>query len=313
MKKFLLDFFPPPDYLLMPAVGVDVSDRSLKYIEISKRNKIFFVSRFKARSLVPGIVELGEIKQKEKLIVFLKSIKEEIKTKFVNVSLPEEKAFLGRIKLPVMREEEIRNMLEFQLEEHVPLSPQDAIFDFEIVNRSNERKKEGYLNVNIVAFPRTLVEDYRDVFVAAGFTPLAFEMEAHAFARAVVPKEEKDSFLVMDFGKTRTTFAIVSDGKMQFASTVKIGGDNLNSALVSGLGVEFLRAEEIKKIHSFINNKENEKIFNLFLPIISAIKDEMSKNITYWNSHLEEENSEKIIKKYCFAEVTPIFPAFPII
>ena len=297
MTKSLFDFFPPPNYLLMPAVGVDISDRSLKYMEISKRNGKFFVSRFETRIIPSGIIESGEIKQKDKLIGFLKSIKKEIKTKFVNVSLPEEKVFLGRTKLPAMKEDEIRNTLEFQLEEHVPLSPKDAIFDFEIMDRINKNKKEECLNVNIVAFPKTLVEDYRDVFVAAGFTPLAFEMEAHAFTRAVVPKGEKESFFIMDFGKTRVTFAIVSEGKMQFASTIKIGGDNLNAALVNGLEVDLLRAEEIKKTHSLIRNKENEKIFDLFLPVVAAIKDEISKHITYWNFHLEEENSEKRIKK----------------
>lgn len=297
MAKSLFDFFPPPDYLLMPAAGIDISDRSIKFFELKRKNGGFSVSKFGARNLPPGIVESGEIKEKEKFIDFLKSIKNELGAKFVNVSLPEERAFLSRTKIPAAKEEELRSILEFQLEEHIPLSAQDAIFDFEVVEKGDVGKKGEFLNINIVAFPKTLVENYRDAFVNAGFVPLAFEMEAYAFARVVIPEEEKKSCFIINMGKTSTTLAIVSEGIMQFASTIEIGGDNFDATLVKNLDISQLKAEEIKKERGLIRSRGNEKIFNFLLPVAAAIKDEISRHIIYWNSHLEDDVSKKTIKK----------------
>ncbi|MBU2219260.1 type IV pilus assembly protein PilM [Patescibacteria group bacterium] len=299
MKKgLILEWFPTPNYLRMPAVGIDISDKSLKYIELSKKKGNFLISRYGTRIVPEGIIEEGQIKQKRKLVEFLKSINEELKVKFVNVSLPEEKAFLSRIELPLMKEEEIKNALEFQMEEHIPLSSSDAIFDFEIAKKEEVGKRDDCFQVNLVAYPKLLIENYRDSFVEAGFTPLVFEMETQAFARTMVAPEDKESYFLVDFGKTRISFAIVSDGKIQFTSTIKISGDDLNNALMKDLDIDFFRAEEIKKERGLIKSKNNEKIFNALLSVASVIKDEINKHIIYWNSHLSDDDREqKKIKK----------------
>ncbi|MFA4890625.1 MAG: type IV pilus assembly protein PilM [Candidatus Paceibacterota bacterium] len=297
MAKSLFDFFPPPDYLLMPAVGLDISDRSIKFFELKRKNGGFSVSKFGSRNLPPGIVESGEIKQKEKFVDFLKSIKDELGVKFVNVSLPEERAFLSRVKIPTAKEEELRGILEFQLEEHIPLSAQDAVFDFEVVEKEDAGKKSEFLNVNIVAFPKALVENYKDAFTEAGFVPLVFEMEAYASARVIMPEEEKNFCFIVDMGKTRTTFAIVGERTMQFASTIKIGGDNFDTVLVKNLDISQLKAEEIKKERGLVRSKDNEKIFNFLLPTAAAVKDEISRHIIFWNSHMEGSDAEKTISK----------------
>lgn len=292
MNKAILKWFPIPQYLRMPAVGIDISDRSLKYIELSKRKGNFLISRYGTRIIPEGIIEAGQIKQKGKLAEFLKSINEELKMKFVNVSLPEEKAFLSRLELPLMKKEEIKTAIEFQMEEHIPLSPSDAIFDFEIAEKE-EKGKNGCFQVNLTAYPKSLIEDYRDSFVEAGFTPLVFEMETQAFARTMVTYKDKESYFLIDFGKTRISFAIVSDEKIQFTSTIKIGGDDLNKALMKNLDIDFFRAEEIKKERGLVRAKNNEEIFNTLLSVTSVIKDEINKHIIYWNSHLNDEDREQ--------------------
>ena len=170
-----------------------------------------------------------------------------------------------------------------------------AIFDFDLKERIEKANSSGYLDVNISAFPKKLVEAYRDAFKDAGFIPLAFEMEAWAFARAVVPQGVKEPYLIVDFGRTRTTFAIVSNGKVQFTSTINVAGNHLNSALVKSLKIDKTLAEKIKKERGLIRNKKdnNEEVFIALIPLVSAIKDEIRKHVSYWNSR--REKIEKII------------------
>lgn len=293
-RKNFFDFFPPPDYLSMPAVCIDLSDRSLKYIEFLRKNGVVSVRRHGLYSIPEKLIINGEIKEPDKLAVFFKSVKKDLKADYIIASLPEEKVFLSRTKFPIMPQDKMREAIELQLDEYVPLSAQEAIFDFDVIKVS---EKENHADINIIAFPKNFIESYKNVFVGAGFMPLAFEMEAHAFARAVVPKNELKNFMVVDFGRTRATFAIVSEGKVQFAITAGVAGEEIEKAIMSNYNVKKEDVEKIKRESGFIKNKKNESVFNAILPIISAIKDEISKQIDYWVSHYDEHVKEGEKKK----------------
>lgn len=292
-KDFFTKFFPPPAYLLMPALGLDISDRSIKYVELGKKKEKIFIRRFGGHLIPPGLIGDGEIKDREKLIGLLKDLQKELNSKDIIAALPEEKAFLARIKLPAMKKEEIRGALELQLEEHIPLSVNEAIFDFKVIR---ETPDTNYIDVCLIAFPKKVVEDYRDVFTGAGFTPLALEMEMQASARTIVPQNEKNTVAIVDFGQTRTGFAIVNRNEVQFTTTIKVAGEELEKALMRNLKVDQIQAEKIKKERGFIKSKENEKVFNSILPIISVIKDEIGKCISYWNSNFGDHDLKKVSK-----------------
>ena len=296
MYNFFLDHFPPPDYLRMPAVGLDISDRSIKYVELYRDAGEIYVKRFGNEVVPEGIIEEGEVKDIDKFKVFLGSFKEKAKIDYVMVGLPEEKSFLSKVELPKMEDSEIRNVLELQLEEHVPLSAEEGIFDFDIMPGC---KKENHLDINLTVFPRGIVEDYRDAFIGAGINPLVFETESQAYIRAMVSKQESlenKANMIIDFGKTRTTYAIASGGKLQFTSSLKMGGKKLEESIVKNMAVDEGQAKKIKIENGFIKSKNNEKSYNAMLPVISSLKDEAQKYISYWNSRVEKGNHETISK-----------------
>lgn len=291
------NLFPVPKYLQMPAVGLDISDQSVKYVQLEKRHGNLVVKKFGSKPIPKSIIEGGDIKQKDQLVGILKTLRSEIGNDYIMVSLPEEKGFLSKAELPEMKEEEVRDALELQIENYIPLSGYDAVFDYEVMEKIAEGEKNG-LVVNLTAFPASLVGDYRDALVSAGFKPLAFEMETNSLARVAIKDGDDATQMIVDFGKTRTSFVVVKDQKIQFTSTINVAGDSLTNALVKDFGVDFFQAERIKKEYGFIKNKEYEKFFNSLLPLIGVVKDEMSKHINYWNTHMaKSDKSGEEIKK----------------
>ncbi len=291
MKSFFIDFFPPPDYLSMPAVGLDISDLSIKYAELMRKDGDIAIRNFGEMLMPAGMIEAGEIKDKEKLIEFLKPLKKEFKSKYIISCLPEEKAFLAKFEIPIMKDEDIKSALEMQIEENVPLTSQEAIFDFDVIKGAPD---SNHFDIFMIAFHKNTVNDYTEVFTGAGFEPLVFEMEVQAAARTMVPKGEKGALILVDFGRTRTSMAIVSDGQVYFSSTLRVAGQEIDKMLMKNLGVDQFQAEKIKKEQGF--TKDNEKIFNSILPIVSVIKDEVGKAIDYWNSRVKNDQAKKISK-----------------
>ena len=128
----LSKIFPPSKYLEPLVLGLDISDRSLKFVELSFRKGRPVLGKFGQKVLPEGLIQSGEIKNRDALIDFLKSGLSEFSGREIILALPEEKAFLGLVTLPLMSQANIREALELQLEEHVPLSPSEAVFDYEL-------------------------------------------------------------------------------------------------------------------------------------------------------------------------------------
>src|SRR3989344_9535402 len=260
---------PIPSFLRLPIYAFELSDKSYKYLRLKEVRSGVVVDDFGEGEIATGVIERGEIKKKEVLAALLKELFAKKNIKFVAISLPEEKGFLRNVKLKGLKEEEIRSSLELQLEEHIPLPPEEVIFDYAIVGKEKE-----HFDVVINAFPRIIVESYLDVFAAAGATPALVESELAAMVEAVLPKNFVASAMIIDWGKTRTSFAIAKNRILRFASTVPIGGKALDEAIAKNLKVSIKDAEALKIKHGFSQTPEAVPSFQAIVPIVTALREE---------------------------------------
>lgn len=295
----LLHFFPTPKILTMPSVGIDISDTSIKFFEFvnTKHGKGF--GRYGEKTIPSGIIEAGTIKDVEKLSKALGNLKKEHDLDFIRASLPEEKVYLFKTWVPRnTKENEIRNAIEFKLEENVPIAPDEAIFDYDIQRDSDSDGKE--IEVSVAVFPRQTIEQYTDAFKGAGLTPLSFEVEAQAMARSVIRRGDEGTYMIIDFGKMRTGLGIVSNGMLAFTSTLDVVGDTLTTAISEHFSVTKEEADRIKSDSDFVKNKDNSELFKLMIDTISELKDEILRHYRYWNTRIDQRGQkmpkiEKII------------------
>lgn len=281
-------FFPPPQFLQMSAVGLDISDTSMRFVELVEKRKGSVLGRFGERPIPRGVIESGEVQKAADLRAIFSDIKKEYNLEFVSVSLPEEKAYLFELRLPAMKYSDLRGAIELALEEHVPIKANEALFDYEII------KEEGSaIHVSVSAVPRALVDGYLEAFLGSGITPVSFEVEVHSLARSVVPEGDNNTFMIIDFGKTRTGIAIVSEGSVRFASTVPVGGGALTDAIAKNLKVSYEEAEKIKHEKGISGGNTNEDLSLAIMSILSILRDELSKHQTYWQEHPDEYGKKR--------------------
>jgi type IV pilus assembly protein PilM len=270
---------------IFPAIGVDISDESFKYVRLEMKHGRRELALYGDKDLKKGIVEMGEIKDIKALALELRSALHQHHRAYpyLILSLPEEKGFLRLIRMQRIPEDEIRQALEFQLEEHIPLPPDEAVFDYQVIPSN----KKGDMEVAVTAYPKNLVEAYMEVVRQAGFIPVIFELESQAVARAVSPKGATQALLVGDIGRTRTTFSIVWRGAVHFTSTVKIGGRDIDAILKDALHVTDEEAREIKIGRGI--DFSSEEIIKSLSPALGVLKDEASRQINFWRHRIEEE------------------------
>ncbi|MDP3958350.1 MAG: pilus assembly protein PilM [bacterium] len=294
MRQGLLNaLFPLPRYLKMPSVGLDISDKSIRFIGFKEKKGALRIDRFAEEKLPTGIVVRGKIKDPEKMKEELTRFREAHGLEFVRVSLPEEQAYLFSMRLPLVKKRELKESVTLQLEEHVPLKPEDAVFDYEI---SGERA-DGY-SLGVSVYPRTVAESYANIFIGSGLIPLSFEIEAEAIARAVVPKGDHSTYMVVDFGQMRTGISVVSGGAVAFTSTVEIGGAEITEAIAAALNISRTEAETMKREKGLVRGEGGkEKAYASMLSIVAPLRDEINKHYLYWHTHQEGETARLPIAK----------------
>ena len=292
----ILELIPPPGYMTMPSIGVDISDTSMKYICFkpafhSKQPRT--ISQWGDIDIPAGVLDGGKVLDPKKLVEVLKGFKDKTKAEFIRVSLPEERVYIFETEIKKnVPEKEIRNLLEFRLEENVPISARDAIFDYDMLRSEADSQK---VRVVVAAYQRETILKYYDVCKEAGLTPLAFEVEAQAMARAVTPLACPKTAMLVDFGKTRTGVGIVNEG----SSTIDIGGGQLSQVMRKVKGD--ISEEEITKIKNtigLVRQKGDSEMHDALISTISVIKDEIASRMQYWhqnNQSLDNRRIEQVV------------------
>ena len=282
---------PPPTYITLPSVGVDISDTSMKYVafEPSLRSEsVRVLKQWGDISIPDNVLQRGEIKDAKVLASVLSEFKEKTGAEYIRVSLPEERAYIFETELKRnVPAKEIQSLLEFRLEENVPIAAREAIFDYEVIQ---DEGKSATARVVVAAYQRETIMQYYEACRAAGLTPLSFEVEAQAMARAVIPQSYKDTVMLIDFGKTRTGVGIMSEGALMYTSTIDIGGGQLSTAMRKVLGDEIAESEltAIKNSSGLIRAVDDSRVYEALLSTISVIRDEIAARMQYW--HLNENN-----------------------
>lgn len=294
------NILPPPTYMRLLCAGVDISDTSLKYIQFkpdSHSGTRLHMEAWGDIDIPDGVLERGLVNDAKRLTEAIREMRERTGVEMVRVSLPEERAYL--FETEIKRDtpaKEIQGILEFRLEENVPLSPRDAIFDYDIVGEVEETNS---LQVSVTVYARETIMHYYEACMTAGVTPLAFEVEAQAIARASIPRGDKNTHMIVDFGKTRTGIGIVHAGALMYTSTVDVGGREISAALRRQLG-EVAEAEltELKNTQGLVKGISDTRVYDSLLPIMSTIVDELRTRVQYWDMRAmahEERRIESVI------------------
>ncbi len=295
LNRFLFRYFPPPAFLMAPSYGLDISDQSLKFVQLIPTRDGIQVVRYGERKIPPGVIESGKIKNLPRLQEILLSLRKE-GIRFVRVSLPEEQVYLFPMRLEKAGLKNMREGIELALEEHVPMPAKEAIFDYDLVHEDDRS-----LEVEVAAASSTTIENYISVFRNCFISVQSLELEAQAIARAVIKKGDRNTYLIVDFGQTRTGIFIASRGVVVFTSTLDIGGVSLNAAIAKSFGVNPEEAERLKMEYGLRRNAPNKEIFPVLLNSVSVLRDEIVKHFLYWNTHQDEEGkTREPVKKIIF-------------
>ncbi len=286
--------------------GIDISDSSLKIVKLIRKRKVFRLVSFNEVKIKKGVIKEGVIQDQETLANIIKMACSTVKgkklgTKYVIVSLPEEKSFSQLIQMPKMTEEELKLALPFEAENYIPLAINKSYLDFQVINSSKKNSKSLDLLVNVMS--RTIIDSYVLCLKKAGLMPCILEVEPQAIVRALLKNGENNlPIILIDLGRDSTTFIIFYDNYIRFTCSIPIYSQQLTNAISDSLGINLHEAETLKiKYGLKKREKEHYNISKIIEPVLHDLVIQIKKYIDFYYGHATHEYSphdgkiEKII------------------
>lgn len=286
-------------------LGVDLGATSIKVVELKKENNLPVFVNYAIS------YESGALLQSSKLDLLngqAKSVLESVlkqgnfDTRTAVMGIPGFFSLIFFIELPEMSAKEIEQAVRFEAIKFIPTPLEEVSLGWEIIGSLQEKAMEGGQvssqnrknQIMVVSVPKSTTDKYMAFAKSAKLNVAAMEVENFATVRALVGND-KGTFMIVNMGAKATDFTIVSDGVVRVTRNIDMGGSEISRCLVSGLGIDHERADNLKKSNRINLLDPQGETNRLIAPIIGLITEEIKRlqEIYYKKSPLKKV--EKII------------------
>ncbi len=234
-------------------LGIDISDRSVKIAEVSggtldskQLNTVCW------SATPPGLIRRGVVQDVRAVTDLIRDALTKcspvpVKDKMLVASIPESQSFVRVLDIPTMADKEMDEAVQWAVKQHIPFDLERVYLDWQPLPKT---AADGRRQVLVGAAQRDVVDPLLQVFDALELKVLAFELEAQAIVRSLLPIGSSDvqGVLILDIGATSTNIIYFDGGVMRFTASVQSGGDDLTRKLSATLNLDPQIAAEKKAI-----------------------------------------------------------------
>lgn len=273
----------PLFYVDKPVFGFDLGFNSIKVMQIDTSGKHHEVlgygyTNFDSKAVKNGVIVDPEEIAKETYDLIDKRLIGTIDTKRVSAAIPASRSFNRVLSLPMMQKSDIREAIQLEAEQYIPIPPDELYIDFQVV----EADKEKGMEVLIVAAPRDVVDSHVTLFDMLGLETAVLETSINASTRLVMHAERTDlPTLIIDFGSISTDLSIF-DTVLRVTGTVGEGGDTLTKDIAKELNVTPRQAQVIKTKYGLSPGKRQKEIQKATEPMLNKMVAEIKKMVRFY-------------------------------
>ncbi len=296
-------------------IGLDIGNYSVKALGIN-----FTGTGRKVECLAMAEVPFEKRQNRRDPGVFTKLIenclaKGRIADKDVVVMVSGPQVLVRRITMPPMPEEELDEVMPFEVKKHVSFPTDQMAIDYMIVGKKEE-DGVNKLDIILVAVPRELLEQETSIVRAAGLNPVAVSVAPIVQWKTftLCNNGKKDNVAAMvDIGYERTVISFFNKGVLEFTRSINLGGNDVTKSLISAPvsdGGKELRillyndADALKRKHGFPSPTEAgttnggisfAQLSMLMRPVLEKLLSEIKASFDFYTTEFHVPGVEKVI------------------
>ncbi len=173
-----------------------------------------------------------------------------IKHGHVNYAIAPQSAFVRFVKLPLVEEAKIEQIIGFEAQQNVPFPIDEVVWDYQLVGGGPDEQVE----VVLVAIKVDLLDETNAAIEETGLRTSVVDVAPMALYNAFRYNYSHLSgcSLLVYIGARMTNVLFIEPGKV-FSRSVPIGGNSITAAIAKEFGESFAEAESRKRRDGFVS------------------------------------------------------------
>lgn len=261
--------------------GLDVSRCSVKGVKLEKTRDGIEIT---ACDIIdyPLLSEGKEIDVNERIREGISAFskRHKLRREPVAISLPGFATFNRIIKLPLVDQSRLAEMVRYEAQQQIPFPIEEVIWDYQIIDKDYQVGEE--MEIGLFAIKREFVESFLAVLASAEINPEIVQfgpLAIYNFMRYDQPSERAS--LILDIGADNSDLIVV-DGSHFWIRNLPIASQDITKAIQKKYQMSFAEAEDLKL--SAGEPKKTEKVMTAIRPILRDLVGEIHRSIGYYKS-----------------------------
>jgi type IV pilus assembly protein PilM len=272
-------------------IGLDISDLNLKAVQLVQSGRKIKIQGLSRIDLPRGIVERGQIKDKQVFVSALhdllaKPLVGSFNTDQVIACLPETRSF---IKLIMVEKgaNSLESIIGAEIEKYVPLAVNEMYYDWQVIKEQGDDYQ-----LLIGAAPQQIANQYIDALKSAELNIVALEIEAMPICRCLLAEESpkpiaatNSAYGLIDIGAKRTSFIIYAGNTVVFTLSMPISGEDITERIASTLEISRDQAEKAKIICGLDKANARGIVHDILSDMIHDLTSRLTDALDFYNKN----------------------------
>lgn len=291
--------------------GIDIGTKSIKIVEISKKKNGFALENYAELNLDFACRDFFRSFDKNTLNPDIENISRalgiliedsQINYKKATFSLPDFATFFSSFEMPPMSKKEIEGAIGFEARKYIPLPLSEVVLDWQLANPNKTVDKELKNEVLVMAVPKIVIGQYREIAERSGIILESLEAEAMALKRSLLIGEPEGNVCLVEMGYQSINVSLVENGFMKMSFSFDTAGKDLTSVIAENFDVDVREAEIVKRKYGILDGGD-VSIKDVLEPMVFGITSKINKIIKGF-----EKERGTVISKIILSGGTSLMP-----
>ncbi len=289
--------------------GLDIGTTAVRLVELHNSGKSKALVKYAFVPLEANIA-LSESKTDQlKLAQAIHDLVEQSKVTTTNVAvgLPSQRVFTTVVDIDRLSDSEIAKTIQYQADSLIPTPMAESKIDWAVLGESGRDKEK--IEVLLTSVTNTFIESRLDMLESIGLNVIAFEPDAMALSRAVIPFDTSAPQMIVDIGNRATDIVVSVAGAPRLARSIPTGSEAIIRAATQNLNIDDKQAQQFVNKFGLSKDKLEGQIYNAIIGTIDILVTEIDKSIKFFQSRYPALKIERIIMTGG-ASALPDFPLY---
>ncbi len=275
--------------------GLDIGTTAIRLVELKGSGKVKALIRYAFVPIDAKTAMSDSKADRQKLAQSLQQLlaQARITTRNVAVGLPSNRVFTTVVDIDRLTPAEIDKTIHFQADSIIPTPVSESKIDWVVLGDSPKDKTK--LEVLITSVTNEYVENQLEMLESVGLNVIAFEPDAVALSRSVIPADATAPQLVLDIGNKSTDLVVFMNGAPRLSRSIPSGTEAIIKSAVQNLSIDDAQAQQFVFKFGLGKDKLEGQIYNAIIGTIDILMNEIEKSIKFFQTRYGNIAVERII------------------